>query len=100
MLFGGSARFVLWLLRCRDLRQLAGQAASIAASAVWSSEEPVTQAVSCCHSAPAPTAAGIMSEASNRDTVFGSCRICTQSLLIGPCALAMSRPLFAEMRDE
>ena len=53
------------------------------------------QAVSSFHSEPAPTAAGIRSEPSNRNTAFGSCRIFTDAWSIALATLLMSRPLLA-----
>src|ERR1700710_2173198 len=78
--------------------QLAGQLESMVDSVVASSW-PVIQLVSCFHSVPAPTAAGIRSEASKRETDLGSCRIDTDNLLIASGTLAGSRPLLAEIRD-
>src|SRR5690349_9555355 len=57
---------------------------------------PLIQSVMPFQNEPEPTAPGIMSEPSNRMTVLGSCRICTDSLSIVPVTALWSRPLLAE----
>ena len=54
---------------------------------------PVIQAVISFQKEPAPTAPGIRSEPSKRNTASGSCRISTDSLSIGLARLATSRPV-------
>jgi hypothetical protein len=50
-------------------------------------------------SEPAPTAPGMRSEPSKRNTAFGSCRISTDSLSTGFFTLATSSCLFAEIQS-
>ena len=71
-----------------------GQDASICRGRPWCSA-PVIQAVISFQNEPAPTAPGIRSEPSKRNTASGSCRISADSLSIGLTRLARSRPLLA-----
>src|SRR4051812_34186031 len=61
---------------------------------------PVIHCVACFQNASEPTAAGIWSEPSNRNTVFGSCRSVPDSRSIGLVRLFRSRPLLALTQPE
>src|SRR5262249_53325025 len=73
-----------------------GHAASISL-AVWSTDLPsANHAVIAFHSAPEPTAAGMRSEASNRNVAFGSVRYFADSASIGSVYRLLSTPELAE----
>ncbi len=56
---------------------------------------PLIHSTMPCQNDPAPTAAGIRSEPSKRNSALSSCSVSTDSLSIGFATFSMSRPVLA-----
>src|SRR4051812_20595398 len=76
-----------------------GQVLSMKSSVCLVSLVPLIQSVMPVQKDFEPTWAGIRSEPSNRATVAGSCRICTESLSMEPVTALTSRLLLAEIQS-